>query len=247
MKERLIQTQFSRDIPGHEHALSNHENFAVLRIPDAYGDPVKIQADATDFVTSLDLKGVYDHGYEPVPLQDVLRDVSTAWGGEDTPLSAVISFCADVAKEVGFSEGASLSAMLQSDKQDDENPNQTAHKDGVGSNSYQPFIEGKSIRAVRFVYPIGRPGTTVFPDLAAEGSPINFQNEIIENPSEVERLTSPKFLSGPRETSQLAQAQPFQLLSGAILAFDMTNSPWHVAPEPTVGGAILTVNVFENS
>ncbi len=174
------------------------------------------------------------------------EDASEAIGEDAQVIEPLIRYYATLAKKLGFSDHAQLGVFFQSDKQKD-NPNENVHRDGVGARAMLAAKKGEHIRSVRFVYPIGRPGTILYPDLEHEGAPVK-RDQINSNPSEEDQILSPRFMTVEGEERQrlLEEAQATQLVPGATLVFDMANSPWHQAPPPTPDGAVMTVGVFES-
>jgi hypothetical protein len=245
MKDRVHETPITPDLTYSEQALSDHTNFAVITLPPEFGDAQAIQAQAINSLANDEFiqKG-WDSGFEPVKLEGLEADASAAVDG-DLTYEPLVRYYASLAKSWGFSDNASLGVMFQSDK--DKNPNVTIHRDGVGANSSVALDDGKEVRAVRFVYPIGRPGTILYPDMDLEGQAINWKNEVIEDPTEEDHVKSPHFMSAEGEEKQrlIDEASAVQVMPGATLVFDMTRSPWHVAPDKTPGGAIMTVDVYE--
>lgn len=246
MKDRIHETPITPDAGHFEEALEGHKNFAIISLPAEYGDQAEIQQNATAMVKGMDLQGKYDCGWESVSLEGLDENAQEAIGEEAAGIEPLIRYYAKLAKTWGFTDQAQLNVMIQSDKVS-SNPNETLHRDGVGGTAALEAKKGKSIRSIRFVYPIGRPGTILYPELDHTGAPI--ANEmIVDNPTKEQEHLSPRFLpiEGDERQQTLDESGAVQLIPGATLVFDMTNSPWHIAPPPTPDGAVMTVGVYES-
>ena len=246
MTDQLTRTPIEPDPANSEQALGHHKNFAILGLPKDYGDQTEIQARATEMVKEMDLQGKYDQGWEPVPLQGLEENASAAVGDNEI-IEPLVRYYATLAKSWGFTGQAELGVMIQADKPKD-NPNEMIHRDGVGSAANLEVQKGKQVRTIRFVYPIGRPGTIVYPDLDHKGAVVDWKNEIVANPTEQQQLISPHVMVAKDSERQklLDGASATQLVPGTTLVFDMTSSPWHMAPPATPDGAVMTVNVMES-
>lgn len=245
VKDQLRKTHIEPEPEHSEQALAHHNNFAILGLPKEYGDQAEIQNRATEMVKKMDLQGKYDTGWEKVPLLGLDENASAAIGDDQT-IEPLVRYYASLAKKWGFTDQASLSVFIQSDKFND-NPNETIHRDGVGAEAMLEVGNGKQVRTIRFVYPIGRPGTTVFPELDHQGAVVDWKSEIVDEPTDLQQTLSAHVLNAEGEEKQtlLNEASSLQLMPGTTLVFDMTSSPWHVAPPATPDGAVMTVNVLE--
>lgn len=245
MLDKLIETPMIPHASDSEEAFRHHKNFAVLGLPSEYGDQKEVQVKAAALVKEMDLQGKYDSGWEAVSLQHVDTDASEAVGGNEA-IEPLVRYYAALAKSWGFTNRADLSVMIQSDKTND-NPNEVVHRDGVGATAMLAIQQGKQVRTIRFVYPIGRPGTIVYPELDHKGAVVDWRYEVIANPTAEKQRLSPHVIAaeGEEKKKVLEGSSAFQLMPGATLVFDMTNSPWHKAPSPTPNGAVMTVDIVE--
>lgn len=247
MKDRIHETPIVNDSANAEVAFSDRDNFAILGLPPEYGDPDAIQRDAVTWIQNdewLNAKDGNDLYTEDQPLAGLDVDASDAVS--IPACEPLVRYYATLARSWGFSDAARLTANIQMDKT--QNPNSTEHKDGIGSNSIIAAQEGKNVRAVRFVYPIGRPGTVLYPDMQHDGTPVDWKFDAIPNPTEEDELLLARHMTvdGEERQRMLDQAGAVQVLPGATLVFDMTKSPWHVAADRTPGAGVMTVNVFES-
>lgn len=234
---------------------AEHSNYAIVRPAGETLDADKIQLDLASYVKTLGLEGKYDIPLgEGMLLGEVEVDPSILLHElNDAPeaLSELTKFCAHMASSLGFENTATLSVGIQGDKHDEyNNINEVPHRDGARGEV------GSQSASIRFVYPIGRPGSIIFPEVHEDG--VTGKQVSSEDRSlRIERTTAdpnnpslpPRFLpSGDTEIVTSADeigtdSGALQILPGNLLVFDMTNSPWHAAPEPTIDGAIFTVDV----
>lgn len=247
MKDQIRETPITPDNEYSETALNDHKNFAIISLPSELGDAQAIQNEAVEWVKNddwLNAKDGNDLYSEDVPLEGLETDATQAVS--IPACEPLVRYYAGLAKSWGFTDGARLSTGIQMDKT--SNPNEHVHRDGIGARSMLAVDDGKNVRAVRFVYPIGRPGTILYPDIDHVGDPIDWKSEVITDATEEDHLKSPHFISADGEEKQrlLNEGGAVQVMPGATLVFDMTKSPWHVAPDRTPGGAVMTVDVFES-
>lgn len=247
MKDQIHETPIAPDEAHSERGLANNTNFAIISLPAELGDAQAIQDEAVEWVRNdewLNAKDGNDIYHEDVPLQGLETDASQAV--TIPACEPLVRYYAALARSWGFTDNARLSTGIQMDKS--SNPNENVHRDGIGARASLAVEDGMDVRAVRFVYPIGRPGTILYPELDHEGHPVDWMYDAIAEPTEEDHLKSPHFMSAEGDEKQrlLDEASAVQVLPGATLVFDMTKSPWHVAADRTPGGAIMTVDVFES-
>jgi hypothetical protein len=239
-----VETPIIPDLEAREQSSIDHPNFAIIGLPNKYGDKDELQTQAMHFLKSIGTQGRYDVYWEPVQFSDVIHNASIAMDNK-TELVPLMQYYTDLAHQWGFTDKATLSVAIQIDRK--ENVNENVHRDGIASLR-DDVRAGRHVRGIRFVYPIGRPGTILYPELSDKGSPANIAEGIIENPTDFERVTSPRFLdsNGVARLQSLNQAGALQVMPGNTLVFDMMNSPWHQAPNFTENGAVLTVDISES-
>lgn len=253
----LKQTEINPNPEEHlvDPASAEHANYAVVRPVGETLDADQIQRELTDYVKSLELGGKFDVPFsERMALGDAEVDPSMLFAEEEAIPSAALEltkFCAHLASSLGFDDTATLSIGLQGDKYSSySNINEIPHRDGARGE-----VDSQTA-SVRFVYPIGRPGSLIFPGIQEDGTPgVDAVSE--EKGWHVERISPDpgdpglpsRFL--PKGDTEIitsvddlpTDSQATQIIPGNLLVFDMTNSPWHAAPKPTVDGAVFTVDV----
>lgn len=244
MDELKVETNIIPNLNAVERSSADISNYAIIGLPEKYGNKSDLQTQAMHLLQSLGTQGRYDVYWEPVQFSEVRHNVSSAMDHK-TELAPLMQYYIDLASQWGFSDNATLSTAIQIDRQ--ENVNENVHRDGIASLS-DDVRAGKHVRGIRFVYPIGRPGTILYPDLSEEGKPASIAKGVIDNPSVFEQATNPRFLDTDDTMKQhlLNQAGAIQVIPGNTLVFDLMNSPWHQAPYFTENGAVLTVDINES-
>lgn len=238
---------------------AEHVNYAIIRPYGETMDANQIQRDLAGYVKSLELGGKYDFLLvETLPLSNVEADALTLFdelGDAPDALLELTKFCAHVAASLGFNSTATLSVGIQGDKYDRyNNINEVPHRDGVQGEP------SKETASIRFVYPIGRPGSIILTNVheaGVAGEQVSSDGTALYIERAARDLDSPhlppRFLPNGDEKiiTTVDELEPdsgaLQVIPGNLLVFDITNSPWHAAPKPTVDGAVFTVDIRQST
>lgn len=171
---------------------------------------------------------------------DGFGDIEVPDGFNDILVTA-----AKVAELSGFDrDKAVIGSTIHNCETDGTNVNLHRHSDGL-SGMVKP--ETISAKRVRFVYGIG-PGTRIDPALKDKGIPgresieDSFGVELLEDPSPLDQINAPRFMSVPAGHELETDAQ--QVIPGRILGFDTTRTFSHKAvPEREV---VLVIDVYQH-